>query len=203
MRINSVEKTSFKSQIYFDNKTKRSWNKHSFWPNFVEMVQKRDETARLEDFLKNKITQNGDDNYLVIEEFKRKRKERPEYIIALYDNIDDILLDRKEKCLMPKRSINQWGIKIDSKSGNIGNPWRYSIKNSSWLFTDLYKTIWAVLEKLGTPNGYIDLLKDQSYAPADTYLKHLTSQASQVASNVSPKFRKMSVFEALKTLLKH
>ena len=76
MRIKSVEKTSFKSQIYFDNKTKRSWNKHSFWPNFVEMVQKRDETARLEDFLKNKITQNGDDNYLVIEEFKRKRKER-------------------------------------------------------------------------------------------------------------------------------
>ena len=186
MRIKSVDKTSFKSQIYFDNKTKRSWNKHSFWPNFVEMVQKRDETARLEDFLKNKITQN-----------------EPEYIIALYDNIDDILLDRKEKCLMPKRSINQWGFKIDSKSGNIGNPWQYSIKNSSWLFTDLYKTIWAVLEKLGTPNGYIDLLKDQSYAPADTYLKHLTSQASQVASNVSPKFRKMSVFEALKTLMKH
>ena len=76
MRVKLIDKTNFKSQIFYDNETRRSWNKRSYWTDFVKEAQRRDDTAKLEDFLKNKITQNGDNNYLVLEEFKRKNKSK-------------------------------------------------------------------------------------------------------------------------------
>lgn len=180
MQVMPINNVSFKSYICdkYDLPTQDRYRANA-WDRVIEEAHKNNEFGAL-DIALNSVFKNGDENILALE----KRTDSDTYMLALYNNQDNILKDRsiKDKTFS---SINDNAIIIDKfyKSTDKTAIYRITpLRGERFIDVKDFRTLSAavieVLEGLkNTKNKAYNLLSSDMYTLPKRYLERFAKKA--------------------------